>query len=88
MVHRADAYNRRPMKRSQWIALAALALAAAFIAWLARSGRQPPLLPADETHARFESAAACLTCHGPQGTQPRPPRHPLGDECLRCHGYR
>ena len=76
------------MSRKQWIAIALIAAAAAFVAWLARSTRQAPLLPADETHSRFESAPACLACHGPDAPVPRSRQHPLGDECLRCHGSR
>lgn len=88
MVHRGDAYNSRRMSRRQWIALAVLALAAAVAGWLAWSGRQPPLLPHDPTHAGFESPAACLACHGEGRAVPRTPRHPLGDDCMRCHGRR
>jgi hypothetical protein len=88
MVQRRGAYTRPPMNRKQWIALLALALAALFAAWLAFSGRQPPLIPGNDTHAVFESAAACLACHGPAGVLPRSARHPLGDDCLRCHGRR
>ena len=88
MVHRGDAYNSLPMSRRQSIALAVLAVAGAIVVWLARTGRQPPLLPADATHASFTTPAACLACHGPSGVQPRTKRHPLGDDCLRCHGFR
>jgi cytochrome c553 len=76
------------MNRKQLIALAGLVVAAAFAAWLAWSGRQPPLLPSNEPHAIFQNAAACLTCHGPDGPAPRSAEHPLGDDCLRCHGRR
>jgi mono/diheme cytochrome c family protein len=76
------------MSRKQWIAIALIAAAAALVAWVSRSTRQPPLLPADATHAAFESAATCLSCHGPGAPVPRSSRHPLGDECLRCHGSR
>jgi cytochrome c553 len=76
------------MSRKQWALLAAIFIAAAFIAWLARSSRQAPLLPTDDTHAAFESAAACLDCHSDSAAVPRSPRHPLGDDCLRCHGAR
>jgi cytochrome c553 len=76
------------MSRKQWIVLAGIAVVAGFIAWLARSSRQPPLLPVDDVHAVFESAATCLSCHGPEGAVPQASRHPLGDKCLRCHGTR
>lgn len=76
------------MNRKQLILLAIIFLSAALIAWLALSSRQPPLLPGDETHATFESAATCLACHGPEGTVPQAPKHPLGEDCVRCHGSR
>jgi hypothetical protein len=76
------------MSRRQWTLLAAIVAAAAFMAWLARSSRQPPMLPTDATHAAFESAGACLSCHSASAAVPRSSRHPLGDECLRCHGSR
>jgi cytochrome c553 len=76
------------MNRRQWMILAAIGIVAAFIAWLAWSSRQPPLLPHDDAHATFESARACMGCHGPDGAVPQAPRHPLGQDCLRCHGLR
>lgn len=76
------------MKRQQWIVLAAILAAAAFVAWLALSSRQPPLLPADDVHRSFESARACMGCHAADAAVPQSPRHPLGDDCLRCHGAR
>jgi cytochrome c553 len=68
--------------------LAVIALAAGFVAWLAYATRQAPLLPDDDLHATFQSARACLGCHGPEGAVPQPPKHPLGEDCLRCHGRR
>ena len=76
------------MKPQQWMVLAAILIVAAFVAWLAMSNRQPPLLPRDEVHHAFESAAACLSCHAANASVPQSPRHPLGDDCLRCHGIR
>jgi len=76
------------MSRSQRTVLAVIVLAAAFVAWLAWSSRQPPLLPRDDVHARFESAEVCLSCHGDGGAVAQSPRHPLGADCLRCHGSR
>jgi len=76
------------MKRSQGIVLVVLALAAAFVLWLSVKSRQPPLLPQDDTHAAWESAATCDTCHGADAAVPKPAKHPLGFDCLRCHGRR
>jgi cytochrome c553 len=76
------------MKRTQLTLLAVLALAAAFIVWLSFRSQQPPLLPADETHAAWENAEACDVCHGPDAEVPKPPKHPLGFDCMRCHGRR
>lgn len=76
------------MRRVQVILFVLLGLAAAGIALLALRTRQPPLLPADRDHAAFLSAGRCLTCHGPGGVLPRSKNHPLGDDCLRCHGSR
>jgi hypothetical protein len=74
------------VKRSQWIALVVVALVAAFTIYLAVRGRQPPVLPADEEHARFVSADDCLICHDPNAESPQAKNHPLGNDCLRCHG--
>lgn len=74
------------MNRTQWIATALVLLAAALVLWIAIRGRQPPVLPNDRTHERFVSAEDCQSCHGPQGSNPQPANHPLGFDCLRCHG--
>ena len=76
------------MNRKQLAALAVIVAAAALVAWLALASRQPPLLPRDDVHAAFESGSACLTCHGEGGPVPQAKRHPLGEDCLRCHGRR
>ena len=76
------------MNRRQWIILSFIAFAAVFIAWLARSSRQPPLMPDDEAHATFVNAFTCRECHGAEGTVSQSKQHPLGDDCVRCHGRR
>ena len=76
------------MRRNQVAAIVVIVAAAAFIVWIALANRQPPLLPGDDVHAAFESGGACLGCHGDGGPLPRSKRHPLGEECLRCHGRR
>ena len=74
------------MRSVQIAMLAGLLLLAGLVAWLALRNPQPPFLPADADHARFINAGRCLSCHGPQGESPQPANHPLGNDCLRCHG--
>ena len=76
------------MNRKQLVLLSIIALAAAFIAWLAWASRQPPLLPDDAAHTTFVSAASCLECHGQEGAVSQSRQHPLGEDCVRCHGSR
>ncbi|MEE9291757.1 MAG: hypothetical protein V3U83_02390 [Acidobacteriota bacterium] len=45
---------------------------------------RPPLLPADRDHLSRDPVD-CLRCHGPGGTDPRGPNHPLNDRCFECH---
>jgi hypothetical protein len=74
------------VNRTQWIALIVVAALAACMIYLAVRGRQPPLLPADEDHARFLSAEDCLICHDLNSDSPQGRNHPLGNDCSRCHG--
>jgi hypothetical protein len=74
------------MNRLQSALVAAILLVGALVVVLALRNRQPPVLPADEEHASFPGAEPCLACHGPDGGLPRSQNHPLGDDCLRCHG--
>ena len=68
--------------RARWAALALAA--AAGLGWWA-SGRKPPRLPADADHALDQTEAHCLTCHAFGAKHPRPPNHPLRDDCFSCH---
>jgi hypothetical protein len=74
------------VKKAQVIALALLAVLAATVGYLALRTRQPPPLPANVTHASAAVPEQCLGCHGPGGVAPRGENHPLGRDCLRCHG--
>jgi cytochrome c553 len=48
--------------------------------------RTPPDIPADARHLEsVTDAQACLKCHGPGGSSPRTPNHPLGNQCWGCH---
>ncbi len=74
------------MSRTQIVFLAIVLLLAAFIGALALRNRQPPVLPADRSHAVLSELEACRACHGSDGPAPRPDTHPVGNDCLRCHG--
>ena len=73
------------MSRIQRILLGVLVVAGLLVAWLAFGTRQPPVLPGDADH-RFLDADTCMTCHGPEGPAPQSSTHPVGLDCLRCHG--
>ena len=47
--------------------------------------RTVPRLPADRDHPLDQAEAHCLTCHSHAGKHPRPPEHPLRDDCFSCH---
>jgi hypothetical protein len=74
------------MRRGQIVALSAVLLLAALVAYLALRTRQPPQLPADRDHARFTTPVACLACHGSDGVLPQSKNHPVRNDCLNCHG--
>ena len=74
------------MKRTQVILLLCLFAVAGLVGWLAFFNRQPPMLPGDRDHAG--PADECLVCHGPDGGVPQNPNHPIGNDCMRCHGRR
>ncbi len=76
------------MTRKQALLLLALGLVAALVLLLTLRNRQPPFLPDDPEHRRGATVDECLACHGPGGAAPRSPNHPLGRDCLRCHGMR
>ena len=76
------------MNRTKIILLVALGGVALLVGYLAISNRQPPMLPADADHATFSGAEECMICHGLDGPAPQSRNHPLGQDCLRCHGRR
>ena len=76
------------MTRQQTVMLILLLLLAVFVAVLALRTNKPPWLPEDSDHAVFTGAAVCNVCHGPDAPAPRSRNHPVGRDCMRCHGRR
>jgi hypothetical protein len=74
------------VKRTQILALGALAGLALLVLVLALRNPQPPVLPADADHLGVLDMEDCAGCHGPDGVLPRGKEHPLGADCTRCHG--
>lgn len=74
------------MKRVQGILLAVVLLLGAVVTVLALRNRQAPVLPNDADHRRGPIPAACLECHDTGGSHPRSKNHPVGNDCMRCHG--
>lgn len=73
------------MKRPQWIAVGGLVVLAGLVLVLMLRNRQAPALPGDTNHV-WHGADTCLVCHNTNGVAPRTPNHPVGRDCLRCHG--
>ncbi|MCH7780878.1 MAG: hypothetical protein IH848_08530 [Acidobacteria bacterium] len=73
------------MKRVQWIAVGGLVAFAALVLLLMLRNRRAPALPPNATHI-WRGADACLVCHDTNGMRPRTSNHPVGRDCLRCHG--
>jgi cytochrome c553 len=74
------------VSRTQIILLSILIVTAGLLAVLVMRNRQPPILPADDDHAVFDGAEACMVCHGADGGMPQSKNHPIGPDCMRCHG--
>jgi len=74
------------MSRQQIVLLSVLALIAGLIAVLALRNPQAPILPPDQDHALFVDGEACFECHGPDAPAPQSKIHPVGSDCMRCHG--
>ncbi len=73
------------MRARRRILVWAVGLAAPIAIGLWATSGKPPLLPADGDHAVTQAEAKCLSCHQRAGTHPRPPGHPLRDDCFSCH---
>ena len=74
------------LNRLQMTLFAMLGLVAVFLLLVALRNPQAPLLPDDPVHGAFAGHAACLDCHGPASDYPQSRNHPVGNDCLRCHG--
>jgi hypothetical protein len=75
-----------PTKRKRLVLLGVLSATAALVVGLSLRTRQPPIVPRDPDHAAIGGNAGCAACHALDGAVPRGPKHPPGEDCLRCHG--
>ena len=73
------------MSRVQAGLFGALLVLAVLIGVLAFRNPKPPFLPDNEAHRSF---AGCNDCHGMDGPWPRSTKHPIGQDCSRCHAMR
>jgi cytochrome c553 len=49
------------------------------------SGDRSNRIPDNEYHINLTDVEYCLSCHGPDGSNPRGPEHPPKDDCILCH---
>lgn len=73
------------MNASKVIGIVMLLMMVLCIVWVLKGTSNPPVMPGDAPHARFEGAETCLLCHSSTGIHPRPKTHPISRECMRCH---
>ena len=68
--------------------LVALAAAALVVTLVMVGTKRPPFVPRDADHASVRRTEGCLgDCHGPKGTHPRTPKHPIRTDCWSCHAW-
>ena len=67
------------------MAVAGLIVLAGLVLVLVLRNPSPPAPPGDADHV-WHGPDTCLVCHDASGAVPRSPNHPVGRECLRCHG--
>jgi cytochrome c2 len=76
------------VSRRQWTLVGVAIALAALVVALAVRNPQPPLMPVDAEHAGDFVVERCMTCHAAGAPVPQSANHPLGQDCLRCHGFR
>lgn len=73
------------MNRKDMMFLAIALAVVALLYVLSISGKEPPLLPADEVHAGITDREQCKECHAPGKVKPMNPHHPFKEQCFNCH---
>lgn len=76
------------MKRTQIVFAVVLGLVAVLVLVLALRNPPAPFLPTDDDHMSGAGVEGCLDCHAVDGALPRSQKHPLGNDCFRCHALR
>ncbi len=74
-------------RRRRLLPLAVLGLGALLAGWFLLTYRPAPPIPRDRDHVGSPVPAGCLSCHGPDGSHPQPPSHPINESCLSCHRW-
>ncbi len=49
------------------------------------TGREYPLMPADDVHRDAKDVASCMKCHGAGKKYEMKKTHPPKFECFKCH---
>jgi hypothetical protein len=73
-----------PLRRSDWLFVAAVALVVAGVSLLPSPRDRNPAVPATPEH-RGLSEKDCARCHAAGQSRPLPERHPRRQDCFRCH---
>ena len=77
----------RPRAGRRWAPLAILGLGVLVAGWFLLTYRPAPVVPRDQDHVGARVPGGCLTCHGPAGSHPQPPDHPINEACFSCHRW-
>lgn len=70
--------------RNDWTFISIVAVVVLVLV-VGSSERKTTPTPNDQIHIAATSRAACMSCHGEDGSKPKPPGHVKADQCFQCH---
>ena len=73
------------LRRVDWVVLSGAVFVVVGVALLPTPRDQNPSVPGNAAHQGVTSVRTCVNCHGTEGLQPVPLRHPKRKDCFRCH---